>query len=440
MTLSSLLRIIGLLLIAGVCFTGSDAAQPPVSQPTAPESSPSRPASEEVGPAVRGPSRAPVRDSSPPLGPQGKNASPSHGSQAPVRESSPSRPSWDQRPIEYWLEQLDDDQFARRQAATRQLNHFGQQAVEPLVLVAQSGKLELTQRAVGILQSLAREQAPDDEGGAWAALSGLVSQGTGSASVGARAAIEDIRRERESQAHAKLAAAGVQIGFREFVLHSRALNHEVVWIDKKWKGDVDALRWLRWIKRIDYALIEGDAVRQEVLQHVVQMPDLRSIVMRDATIRDDIYEPLGKLARIDELEFRYIPLSVEDAEKIARLPLRVSLGLMGTGMPLEGAKKLRESIPGLNLVYKQGGFLGVVCNSFSNRCQIDAVKVGGAAANAGLQAGDVIIQIDEKPIATFDDLQLQIGSHLPDDEIEITYDRLGEIGTVKLKLGRLEGE
>src|SRR5690606_14644530 len=139
---------------------------------------------------------------------------------------------------------------------------FGQRAVEPLVRVARSGELELTQRAIGILQTLATAQAPDDEAGAWAALDSLATQGSGSAAIRARAAMDDIRRQREEQAYAKLAAAGVQIGFREFVLHSRALSREVVWIDQKWKGDIEALRWLRWVKRIDHAHLEGDAVRR----------------------------------------------------------------------------------------------------------------------------------------------------------------------------------
>jgi hypothetical protein len=272
-------------------------------------------------------------------------------------------------------------------------------------------------------------------------LNELVNLGSGSAAVGARAAIDDIRRERESQAYAKLSAAGVQIGFREFVIHSRSINNqEVVWIDKKWKGDVKALSWLRWIKRIESALIEGDAVRQEVLQQVVKMPDLRTIVMRDATVRDDIFTPLSELPRIDELEFRYVRLGLDDAEKIARLPVRVSLGLMGTGIPLEGKERIADAMPGLRLEYKEGGFLGVICNSFSPRCQIDGLKAGGAAANAGLQTGDVIVSFDGEPIRTFDDLQAQIAKHPAGDEISITYEREGEIGTATVTLGRLDGE
>src|SRR5690606_23632732 len=133
---------------------------------------------------------------------------------------------------------------------------------------------------------------------------------------------------------------------------------------------------------IDHAHLEGDAVRREVLEQVVQMPDLRSIVMREATVRDDIFAPLEQLARIDALEFRYIELGVEDAEKIAALPIRDSLGLMGTSMPSEGRQQIEEAMPHLNLVFKQGGFLGVTTHGLSDRCQIDSVKVGSAAAEA----------------------------------------------------------
>jgi len=358
----------------------------------------------------------------------------------PPATDQPEKSAATERPIEYWLEQLDSDQFSRRQAATRQLNRFGQVAVDPLVKVAQSGKLELTQRALGVLQQLALDQTPDDDSGAWAALQQLVSQGSGSASMGARAALDEIRRERQSQAHSRLAGSGIQIGFREFVIDSSAINTEVVWIDKKWNGDADVLRWLRWINRVDHVLIEGDAVRREVLEHVVRMPDLRTIVLREATIRDDIFQPLESLSRIDQLEFRYITLQPEHAEKLARLSIRVSLSLMGTNLPVSGAQSLREAFPGIKLTYKHGGFLGVQCSQLSPNCQIDRVTIGGAAAKAGLQAGDVVIKIDDAVIQSFDDLQIQIGSHYPGDEIAITYDRFGEIGTTKVQLGRLDSE
>lgn len=344
------------------------------------------------------------------------------------------------RPIEYWLEQLDSDHFSRRQAATHQLNRFGQDAVLPLVEIAKSGRLESTQRALGVLQQLAVNQSPDDESGAWAALAQLVEQGGGSASIGAKAALNEIRRDRQSQALTRLVAAGVQIGFRDFVIDSRSIHAEVLVIDKSWKGDPEVLRWLRWVNYVENAVIEGDSVREEVLRQVVRMPALRTIVMREATIRDDIFGPLSTLSRIDQLEFRYITLTVNDAEKLAKLPLRVSLSLMGTGLPVDGAQLLRTALPGIKLAYKQGGFLGVICNQFSQRCQVDNVKPGSSAATAGIQPGDVVIQIGDAKINSFDDLQIQVGSHYAGDEIDITYDRFGEIMKTTARLGRLDNE
>jgi hypothetical protein len=365
---------------------------------------------------------------------------PTHGQNLPVAEQPPAEDRLAGRPLEYWLEQLESDHFSRRQAATHQLNRYGLEAVGPLVEIAKSGKLESTQRALGVLQQLALAQSPDDEGGAWAALSNLIDQGSGSASIGARAALEEIRRERQSQALTRLAAAGIQTDYRDFVIDSRSIHARVLFIDKSWKGDPNVLRWLRWVNQVENAVIEGAAVRNEVLTQVVRMPALKTIVMREAIITDDVFGPLATLSRIDQLEIRYIPLKIEDAQKLAKLPLRISLSLMGTGLPVDGAQMLRTELPGIKLAYKQGGFLGVICNHFSQRCQIDSVKPGSAAATAGIQAGDVVIQIDEAAISSFDDLQIQVGSHYAGDEIEITVDRFGEIIKTKARLGRLDNE
>lgn len=367
----------------------------------------------------------------------------------PVNGDEPTAPSTspvlapvptDGKPLEYWIEQLDSNQFLRRQAASKRLLSYGDKVVQPLVDATSKGRLELTERAIAVLQTLAIEQGPDDQEGAWGALTKIAETGSGSASVRADAALGIIRRERETIAVTRLAAAGVKLGFREFVIDARSLNENMVLIDSTWSGDVDALRWLRWINNVAYAVVQGTAVNADVLNHVVTMPDLRTISLSEAKIDSDVFSPLAKMYRIDELEFRYIKLSAEDGDKIAKLPIRVQLGLMGTGLPREAEMKLRESLPGLSIVLKEGGFLGVRCNSFSPVCQIDNVVEGGAAHNAGLEPGDVITDINGTKIARFDDLQMEVGRHKPDEEIEITFDRRGEVKKVKLKLMRMSAE
>ncbi|MGV3486463.1 MAG: PDZ domain-containing protein [Planctomycetaceae bacterium] len=356
-----------------------------------------------------------------------------------VAEEPPAAAAEDQ-PISYWIEQLDSNQFLRRQAASQRLLAFGNEAVQPLADITKQGRLELTERAIAVLQSLAIKQSPDDETGAYGALLQLVEQGTGSASLRSRSALESIRREREQQAVVHLAAAGVKLGYREFVIDSRSVNENVVWIDSTWSGDTDALRWLRWISGAAYAVVEGKAVHKDVLDFLVRMPDLRTVVLREATIDSDVFSPLAELSRIDELEFRYIALTPQDVAKISKLPIRGQLGLIGTDLPPEAVTQLQSEMPGLAIVYRHGGFLGVRCNALPATCQIDTVVEGGAAEKAGLEPGDIIEQIDGIPIERFADLQLQVGKHRPGDEIDILFDRRGEKIHVKLTLQRMSAE
>jgi S1-C subfamily serine protease len=37
-------------------------------------------------------------------------------------------------------------------------------------------------------------------------------------------------------------------------------------------------------------------------------------------------------------------------------------------------------------------------------------------------------------------LQKEISTHLPGDEVDVTFNRNGEVSKVKVKLGRLDGE
>lgn len=66
---------------------------------------------------------------------------------------------------------------------------------------------------------------------------------------------------------------------------------------------------------------------------------------------------------------------------------------------------------------------------------IDNVFDGSSAADAGIEAGDVIVEIDGQPIIESSILQEKIARKRPGDEIEITLNREGKeiVKTVKLK-------
>lgn len=57
---------------------------------------------------------------------------------------------------------------------------------------------------------------------------------------------------------------------------------------------------------------------------------------------------------------------------------------------------------------------------------VDQLSTGGAAAEAGLTHGDIIIAIDEKRTRTVSELQEQIARHRPGDRVLVTFLRDGE--------------
>jgi len=67
-----------------------------------------------------------------------------------------------------------------------------------------------------------------------------------------------------------------------------------------------------------------------------------------------------------------------------------------------------------------------------------AVVPGSPADQAGLQAGDVILEINGQTIDTNHALGGVIANFAPGDEISIKYWRSGQESTVKLKLGSTE--
>ena len=57
--------------------------------------------------------------------------------------------------------------------------------------------------------------------------------------------------------------------------------------------------------------------------------------------------------------------------------------------------------------------------------RIDSVTPGSPAANAGLQAGDIVLGIDAKPIGSSSDLVVALRQYKPNQPVGITYERDG---------------
>ena len=388
----------------------------------------------------------------------------------------------DEATIQGWVEDLSSDSYLRRRRATQDLVAVGPRAVPHLVDVLGRGDLESTERAVAALQQIAINQpfmprvestvsetapgsadqdtaGPDDsatqsddaetataDGGeptsstagdeAWEALERLAGMG-GSRAARATQAISEVRQVRRKLVTQRLMRHGIHIGNLDVVLRARNTLQRIVQIGEDYSGTDELLSTLRWVDKIGMARVEGPAIRRPVLAAVAEMPDLHTISLVQGDIDWAALKALGDLPPIRHLEFRYVPLDAEMVDYLATLPITVSLTLNGTGAPAERVAALKASLPGLDVEFKQGGFLGVKCYDSVNTCVINEVVADSGAEAAGLIPGDVITAVDGKPIRRFSDLQEAINAHLPGDQIELSYRRAELERTTKAKLGKL---
>jgi hypothetical protein len=284
------------------------------------------------------------------------------------------------------------------------------------------------------------ERPPSDDGGAWDQLSQLAETGAGRVASSARGALDEIRQHRANQARRGLAEAGVLVGPESAVVQGITRSDLlVVLIGETWTGDPQSLHWLRWLSDVRLARVVGPAVRRDVLDHVVQIPDLESLTLINGEVDRQTLQPLVKMKRILSLEFRYVPLTDELGDLIVSIPIRRGLSLMGTGISAEKVEAMKSALPGLPIDHRQGGFLGVMCLDQFGSCRISRVVPESAAAEAGLQSDDVIVRIDQQQVERFQDLRDEINKHMPGDEVEIEYRRRGERITTRLKLRQYQG-
>ncbi|MCM2370430.1 PDZ domain-containing protein [Aporhodopirellula aestuarii] len=352
--------------------------------------------------------------------------------------------------IERWVTQLSSNSYLRRKRATADLTRVGQPAVERLVTELDTGDLETTERVISILQEIAAHapimpssnqtaDAGEDNvsTAAWDELVRISSLG-GSQGTRAKIATKEVRDVRRALAIDVLGEAGVLIGTAEFILGSRSELKRIVEFDGEFDGDPALLQLLQWVDGIEYARLKGDAIRKDILEGVVQMPDLKTLALLHGEIDADELATLGDIAELRRLELRYVKMNGQLIDQLGTLPIRVSLTLNGTDAPADRVEALRKTVPGLEIIFKQGGFLGVQCYDNFDKCLINEVLRGQAAEKAGLQPGDVVLEVDGKTIKQFKDLQQAIDAHMPGEVLHIRYQRGETERNTTARLGKLE--
>jgi serine protease Do len=84
-------------------------------------------------------------------------------------------------------------------------------------------------------------------------------------------------------------------------------------------------------------------------------------------------------------------------------------------------------------------YIGVKGEPNVKEAKIAAVMPDSPAAEAKLQAGDIVIRVDDQDVADFESLVRMIGEHQPNDKVEIVVKRGEELLTLNLKVGNKRG-
>ena len=276
--------------------------------------------------------------------------------------------------ISGWIEQLAAEQFAQREAATRSLAAAGQHAIEPLRVAIGRGDLEVSSRAIEILREMLAGEDTDLAATAERALESLAEGSDVAVASMAEATLDFHTRGLADAARGRLESLGAVITEGFLPSGQRGLH---ALFTAAWTGTSDDLRLL---------------VRLRHLLHV----GLHGVRLDDASLA-----VLGRLRGVQQLQ------------------------LYGTGAGDEALADLAEKLPSTKIDVRKGGKLGVAGQGLIGPCLITHVQDESAAAQAGIQMGDIVLLIDGQPVPNFEALTDLVGRRGPGEKIELDIERAG---------------
>lgn len=203
--------------------------------------------------------------------------------QPAVAEKPAPKPILTAEQIAQRVEDLGAETFSVREAAMRELREAGLPAIAPLAQAAKSGDLEVTLRAVRVLEWLLTSGSLEEFEAAETALEDLKASGGKSVSPRAETVLASMGEVREKRAIAAITnlqgsvkSDARQLGFVPNTLPPGEEMMTTVVLNKRWKGGEEGLkhlgnlRFLRTLYLVEGVLSPGAIARLER-----QLPNVR---------------------------------------------------------------------------------------------------------------------------------------------------------------------
>ncbi len=333
----------------------------------------------------------------------------------------------DGRSAAYWIGQLNSDRFVAREQATLELTRQGVEAVAPLKASIEDGNRETISRGVYVLLKLAMDADGDAAESAYEALRALVASDKRSVAGVARKHINKVHAIRQKGAMVKLIDLGAVLKDETILINrqGQAEAAQTLEIGEKWKGKSEDLRQLRWLYNVRYLAFRTADNKGEWLQYAAKMEALESIAIRGGNVTDEhVVSFVQNQSKLRILDLKYVPISDKSIEPIQKhLTGVVSMKLFGTRITSAGAARLRGQLPKVDVDVRQGGFLGVSCQTHPLGCLVSRVQTGSAANKAGFELGDVIFRYGGVTVTAFDSLTTEIAKHAVEEKVEVQLAR-----------------
>ncbi|HTQ40143.1 MAG TPA: PDZ domain-containing protein [Pirellulales bacterium] len=291
--------------------------------------------------------------------------------------------------IDQSIVRLGSSDFRTREEAVRQLVAAGRPAIEPLTKAARGDDLEISYRAVRVLQTLLQQddQATEDE--AADALQKLASDPSKPAADLATDALTVYHLTLQDKALATLRNLGATVTSDQLNLEPGDLQ---VTLDDHWKGKKSDLRLLK------------------------DVPNLAWLRVINRSLDDDELSTIAGLSQATEID------------------------LFGTGISADAAQKLATALPDAVVDRRNGAFLGVGGLPGMTSCLISEVREDSAAAAAGIQVGDEITTFDGQPVHNFEEFTSLVSNKKGGDQIDLQVRRDNEVLTKKVRLGQWQSD
>jgi hypothetical protein len=338
--------------------------------------------------------------------------------------------------VRSWISDLDSDRFVVRESATNKLVAAGRPAAPLVADALTDGSLELVTRGVHILQRLALSGDPASEEAARAALQQLAAARVTSAARQAAATLETLDELRELAAvqELKRLGANVQEQTDPFGIQNAA-QHVAVQIDHRWKGsdaDLDNLQWLRDVQRV---VLSGPQVTDVWLEKAKVLPNVEWLRIAHGSVSNAGLVHLKGLKNLRFLDVWYSPIGDAAIDDLQQLRNAERVRLYGTDVTDQGAERLARALKDSQVDCRRGAFLGISCVPDPLHCIVQRVEPNSAAADAGLNVGDVITAYDKQKVSNFETLTALIGKNRPQEEVELTILRADEELGKTVRLG-----